>query len=188
MDRHRLSLIVVGVLAIGILLGTFFLGVQPQLDRVARADEQRVTVAQTNATQQARNAALAQDQAKLEAYRAQLATAQAEIPAQRAQQALIDQLHGAAASAGVTITALTFDTEIAWAAPSGTTVDLPPSGTLVAIPMTLAATGERAALEQFAANVQAATRIVTVLSSQYSGPDEPTLTLQGTTWALKPAE
>ena len=70
MDKHRLSLIVVGVLAVGILLGTFFLGVQPQLERTARADEQRATVEQTNATQKARNSALAADQERIDEYRA----------------------------------------------------------------------------------------------------------------------
>lgn len=188
MDKHRLSLIVVGVLAVGILLGTFFLGVQPQLERTARADEQRATVEQTNATQKARNSALAADQERIDEYRAGLEAAQAEIPAQRGQQVLIDQINAAADAAGVTVTTLTFDTAVAWTAPNSVPVDLPPSGTLVSVPMTLAAAGDRAALEQFAANVQRSPRIVTVLSSSYSGPEDPQLTLTGLTWALMPAQ
>lgn len=186
MDKYRLSLIVIGVLAVGILLGGWFVGVQPQLDRISRADTQRASVAEVNAGHEAKNAQLAKDHEQLEAYRAELDQDRAKIPSARSQQPLIDQLNAAAASAGVTVTALTFDGPAAHVAPNGVPLSAPANGTLVAVPVTLAVTGDRPALEQFAANVQRSARILTVTGSQYSGPEEPVLTLTGTTWVLAP--
>lgn len=188
MDKYRLSLIVIGVLAAGILLGAFFVGVQPQLDRIGRAETQTAAAVQQNTVQEARNAALAADNERIDEYRGTLETNRTQIPADRAQQPMIDQIHAAAAAAGVTVTTLTSEAAVTYTAPTGVDLTPPASGTLVQVPVTLSASGDRAALEQFAANVQRSARIFTVTGSQYSGPDEPTLTLTGATWVLKPAQ
>ncbi len=188
MSRYRFSLIVVGLLAFLVLIGGWFIGVQPQLDRISTANTQTDSVRQLNQIQQAKNTALAEDDAHLDEYKAQLASTQAEIPAARSQQALIDQINAAAGSAGVTMTALRFEPAQAYVAPVGVSLDTASSGTLVAIAVSLSAQGERAALESFTANLQASTRLITVIDSQYTGPEDAQLTLNGATWVLVPLE
>lgn len=187
MDKHRLSLILIAVLAVGTVLGGWFLGIQPQLDRAAVADEQTRSVQQLNITQQRKNTQLAEDAKNLDALRAQLSGAQANIPPTRSQQALINQLDGLAGSAGVRIASLTFEQPAPYAPPAGVPVAIPGSGTMVRVGMSVTAAGDRQALERFAAGVQAMQRIITIADSQYTGPEEPTLTLSGALWALVPA-
>ncbi|MFT3798743.1 type 4a pilus biogenesis protein PilO [Microbacterium sp.] len=183
MNKHRLALIVIGMLAVAVVAGGFFLGVQPQLDRIAAADKQTQGLRTTNQVQEAKNAALAADSEHLDEYKAQLATGIAEIPEARSQQALVDEVGAAAGAAGVTIESMTFDTATSFSAPGGVDVALPSAGTLVAVPMTLSATGDRGSLENFAANLQASSRIVTVSSSSFT---DGRLSLSGTTWVLMP--
>ena len=185
MDRFRLSLIVIGVLAVAVVFGGWALGVQPQIDRMNNADTQTATIAQLNAAQEQRNAELAADNANLGAYKSELAAGQAEVPASRSQQDLVDQLNAAATSAGVTVSSLVFDTAVAYAPPAGVPVELPAGHTLVSVPLTISATGPRPNLEAFAAALQASTRIVTIAGSQFSGGDDPGLTLTGTTWVMQ---
>lgn len=188
MSRYRFSLIVIGLLAFLVLIGGWFIGVQPQLDRISTANTQTDSVRQLNQIQQAKNTALAEDDAHLDEYKAQLASTQAEIPAARSQQALIDQINAAAGSAGVTMTALRFEPAQAYVAPVGVSLETPTNGTLVAIAVSLSAQGDRAALESFTANLQASTRLITVIDSQYTGPEDASLTLNGATWVLVPLE
>ena len=186
MDKHRLALIVIGVLGIAILAGGWFLGLQPQLDRMARAADQTASVEQLNDVQADRNAALAADNDNLEQFRAELTQARAAIPEARNQSEFITQMDAAARAAGVTVTALTFDPPVDFTAPAGVPVQLPASGRLIGVAVTLTAVGERGQLEAFAQAVQTSTRILTVGESQYSGGEGPgTLTLSGTTWVLQ---
>lgn len=186
MDRFRLSLIVIGVLGVAIVIGGWAIGVQPQLDRASAADAQTASIRTLNDSQQARNAALAKDNEDLPAYTAELADEQSRIPSSRSQQPLIDELNSAAVTTGTAIESLAFDPAVAYTEAPGVTLTLPVSGTLVAVPVTITATGPRPSLENFAAAVQNSTRIITISSSQYSGPDDAALTLTGTTWVLMP--
>lgn len=186
MDRFRLSLIVIGTLAVAVLFGGWALGVQPQLDRMANASAQTAAFAQTNAAQQQRNAELAADNEHLGQYKSQLAASEAEVPSSRSQQGLVDQLNAAAGAAGVTVSSLVFTQPVAYVPPAGVPVELPGSGTLVAVPLTIAVNGARPNLEAFAAAVQSSTRTVSITGSQYSGPEDASLTLTGTTWVLLP--
>ncbi|MDL5349968.1 type 4a pilus biogenesis protein PilO [Microbacterium sp. zg-YB36] len=186
MDKHRLSLIVIGVLAVAIVFGGFFIGVQPQLDRSARASEQTESLRQTNDVQQERNVALAADNLNLGAYEQQLAAKQERIPPARAQQELINQIDAAAAGAGVTIRTLTFDAALGFSAPEGVTADAPAGGTLIGVPLNLTAEGDRANLEAFTANLQNSARIITIVTSQFTAGEESSLVISGVTWVLMP--
>lgn len=187
MDRFRLSLIVIGVLAVAILFGGWALGVQPQLDRAGSAAAQTASIRTVNDAQAAKNAQLAADNERLADLQTQLAGEQNHIPSARSQQPLIDELNAAAVSTGTAIESLTFAPAVAYVAPAGVPLILPVTGTLVAVPVTITATGARPNLEGFAAALQSSARIVSIASSQYSGPDDAALTLTGTTWVLKPA-
>lgn len=183
MDRFRLGLIVIGVVAVAILAGGWFVGIQPQLDRIAAAASQTASIRQVNDAQQQRNAALEADNANLSGYQSQLAAEQAQMPATRSQQDLVDQIGAAATAAGVHIQALDFDAPSAYAAPAGVPVALPVQQ-LVAIPISITAAGDRPQLEAFAAALQASTRIVTISASEFTGPEDDRLVLAGTTWIL----
>lgn len=187
MDKHRLTLIVIGVLAAAILVGGWFIGVQPQIARIDAANEQTTSIARINDAQQLVNEALKADNENLPQYRSELTARQSEIPANRSQQELIDQLDAAATAAGVAITALQFEAAAEYVVPAGVEVTAAAGGTLIQIPVTLNASGPRAQLEAFVANVQASSRIITISSSAYTGGDESAVALTGTTWVLLPA-
>ena len=82
---------------------------------------------------------------------------------------------------------LRFDVAAAYIAPAGVDVAGPSSGTLVDVPLTLSADGPRPQLEDFVAKLQSSPRIVTISQSDFTGGDETSLTLTGTTWVLLPA-
>jgi len=186
MDKHRLSLIVIGVFAIAILVGGWFVGVQPQLDRSSRANVQTASLMQTNDIQHAKNQALAAEDLKLEDYKRELAENQQRIPAARAQQELINQIDAAAAAAGVSIRSLTFDPAVSFAAPEDITAAVGVDSDFIGVPLTLSAEGERAALEAFAANVQNSARVITIGGSQFTGGEIDSLVISGATWVLMP--
>ena len=185
MDRFRLSLIVIGVLAVAILFGGWTLGIQPQLDALGRATQQTITTKQLNDVQAAKNASLAVDNENLADFQAQLSADQNEIPISRSQQPLIDQLNAAAAATGVAVESLVFDSAVAYAPPVGVSAPSPAGQTLVAIPTTITVTGPRSNLEAFASALQASARIVSIVSSQYTGPDDSAATFVGTTWVMQ---
>ncbi len=186
MDKHRLSLIVIGLLAVVILFGGWLLGVQPQIDRIDHANAQTKSVAQLNDSQQASNDALAADNENLGQYKSDLAAKQTEIPPTRGQQELINQLDAAATASGVTVRSLSFDDAQAYVAPGGVEVPATTSGTLIAVPIALTADGPRASLEDFMARLQGSSRIVTIAESSYKGGDDSSIDLKGTTWVLLP--
>ncbi len=188
MDKHRLTLIVIGVLGVAIVLGGWFVGVQPQIDRIDAANSQTASITQLNDAQQIKNDALAADNEKLGDYKNDLAEKQREIPASRSQQDLINQIDAAAVAAGVTVKSLSFDAAADFVAPPGVDMAGPSSGKLIDIPLTLNATGERAQLEDFIAKLQQSSRIVTISASTYtSGDGAPAVDITGTTWVLLPA-
>lgn len=185
MDRFKLSLIVIGVLAIAVVLGGWALGIQPQLDALGKAAQQTTTTKQLNDLQAAKNASLAADNAKLAEFQAQLEADEAQIPSSRSQQPLIDQINAAASANAVEISSLVFDPAVAFVPPTGVPAPLPGAAALVAVPTTITATGPRPNLEAFAAALQASERIVSISSSQYTGPDDSAITLVGTTWVMQ---
>lgn len=187
MDKHRLSLIVIGVLAAAIVFGGWLIGVQPQIARIDTANDQTSSISQINDVQQIANDALKADNENLPRFKADLAARQSEIPADRNQQELINQLDAAASAAGVTISALRFDVAAQYTPPTGVDVTGAAGGTLIQIPLTLNADGPRAQLEDFVGNLQESSRIVTISSSRYSGGEESAVELTGTTWVLMPA-
>lgn len=187
MDKHRLTLIVIGVLGIAIVFGGWLVGVQPQFDRMEAANAQAASIKQMNDAQQIKNDALAADNERLDQYKNDLTAKQQEIPAGRSQQELINQIDAAAVAAGVTVKTLRFDLAAEYVAPAGVEVSGPSSGMLIDVPLTLNATGERAKLEAFIANLQQSARIVTISSSTYTGGDEQSVDLTGSTWVLLPA-
>ncbi|WP_029145168.1 type 4a pilus biogenesis protein PilO [Microbacterium luticocti] len=188
MDKYRLSLIVIAALAVAILAGGWFLGVQPQLDRISTADAQTASIRQLNDVQQIKNAALRKESEHLDHDKAQLASLQQEIPTSRSQQALINQFDAAAGAAKVTIRTLAFADASTFAPPQQVNAPVPTGGTLVAVPLTMTVDGSRSALESFVANLQRSRRIVTIADSHYTGPADASLTLSGTTWVLMPAQ
>lgn len=186
LTKYRLSLLGLGTLAAVVLLAGFFLGIQPQLSRIATANEQQAAAEAINREQEATNAALRADQEKIGEYNAQLAQKQALIPNGRSQQELIAQIDAAAFLAGVAVENVTFEAPMPFVAPAGVPLTPTASGALVSVGTTITVTGERINLEQFAWNLQNNGRLITVAQSQYSGPEAASLTVTGSTWVLQP--
>lgn len=187
MDKHRLSLIIIGVLGVALLAGGWFLGIQPQIDRIETANRQTAQIKQVNDVQQLKNEALAAEAEHLDEYKSELAARQQQIPASRAQQELINQIDAAAIAAGVAVKSLRFSVEAEYVPPAGVAVEGPSSRTLIAVPLTLSAAGTRPQLEDFVGRLQQSARIITISSSNFAGGDAPSLDLVGTTWVLLPA-
>ncbi|WP_460801899.1 hypothetical protein [Microbacterium sp. GXF6406] len=188
MSKYNFSLIAIGLLAAIILAAGWFVGMKPQLDRMGEANKQTENARQINDVQAAKNAALAEDHKRLDEYKAQITATQAEIPQTRSQQGLVDQINAAADNADVMMRSLTFDSTIRYTPPTGVTIAPVSSGDLVAVTVSISAEGDRERLEDFAARLQASKRLVTVVDSIYTGPEDAVLTLNGITWVLQPTE
>ncbi|WP_298041234.1 hypothetical protein [uncultured Microbacterium sp.] len=188
MSKYNFSLIAIGLLAAIILAAGWFVGIKPQIDRMGEANSQTENARQINDVQAAKNAALAEDHKHLEEYKSQIAATQNEIPQTRSQQALFDQISAAADNANVTMTSVTFDTPLGYTAPTGVAIAPVTSGSLVAVSVSISATGDREQLEDFVSRLQASKRLVTVIDSIYTGPEEAILILNGSTWVLQPFE
>lgn len=185
LTKYRLSLAAIGTLAAVLLVAGWFLGVQPQLTKALKANEQTAAARTQNDLLVVKNAGLKADQERISEFQAQLAQKQVSIPSARSQQELITQITAAADSAGVDVTNVSFEQARRYVPPAAVPVPATTS-TLVAVTFSIAAGGERAGLEQFAANMQAINRLATITQSQYTGPEAASLVLGGQTWVLQP--
>ena len=107
MTKNRLQLIV--ALAIGALLlvGGFFLGVQPQLAATAENREQRQTIDTTNDKYRTELGRLAAQSAKLPTMQREAAALEKSIPASASTSTFYKEVDGVAASTGVTVAGIT---------------------------------------------------------------------------------
>lgn len=95
-----LSLVILGL--------AWLLGISPQLDRAAKADDEADSIRQQNAIHEQRLATLQEQSEHLEEYKAELAALQIGIPAEDGQAAFLREIDSAAAASGVTIVGTTF--------------------------------------------------------------------------------
>ncbi|PWC06733.1 hypothetical protein [Mycetocola zhujimingii] len=161
MDKYKLWVLGLAVVMVGILAMGWFVGVDPQLQAKAAADEQRVSVeAQNDATVQT-IAKLKGDFESIDALRAELAGLRSSIPADGDLPAFLTQLDTLAAESGTTVTSLTVAEAIEYTAPE-TSVVVPPAEAPAED------SGEEAAEGDEAAETDAA-------ASEPEGPETPTV-------------
>ncbi|MBI5162226.1 MAG: type 4a pilus biogenesis protein PilO [Micrococcales bacterium] len=124
---NRLTMLLVGIIAVALLAGGWFLGVQPQLAAATTADAQRATATTQNEATTAQIAQLARQKAKLPELKAQLAALSAAVPATADTTAFLRTVSSLTASTGVKLVSF---------APSPATAYVPPAGSAPAAPST----------------------------------------------------
>jgi len=108
MDRNKLSLIVAGVAALALVLGGWFVGVQPQLAAASASTQQRADIDSRNDTVRAEIARLENQYADIATLKSHLADLSASIPESTDTTPFIKDLDRLAIANGVTISSLTF--------------------------------------------------------------------------------
>ncbi|MDY1005297.1 hypothetical protein [Curtobacterium sp. CFBP9011] len=107
MSRNRLMLLLAALTAVVVIVGGFFLGVRPQLDRAAAARSDASSIDATNAVTRAELDRL-RDQAKtLPQQKDELAALRRSVPSTASSSAFISALNTTADQAGVTVSSLT---------------------------------------------------------------------------------
>jgi len=136
MTKNRLQLVIALAIGAVVLVGGFFLGVQPQLTAAAANRAQQHSIDATNDTYRTELARLAAQSAKLPAMRREAAALDRSIPASANTSAFYKEVNAVAASTGVTVSGITTSwaaaytppaVEAAAAAPTGTSTSAAPS-------------------------------------------------------------
>jgi len=118
MNRSKLSLIVAGVAALALVVGGWFVGVQPQLAAAAAATQQRTEIDGRNDVVRAEITRLAKQYDDIGTLKSQLATLSASIPESTDTTPFIEELDQAAAASGVSISSLAFGDAQAYVPPA----------------------------------------------------------------------
>lgn len=137
MTRNRLHLVVALVIGSVVLVGGFFLGVQPQLAAAAANRQQQASIEATNETYRSELARLAEQSKELPSKQQELATLEASVPSTPATAAFYKEIDAVASSSGVTVTGITTAWAAAYAPPvsTGTTGGVPASTGTSATPV-----------------------------------------------------
>ncbi|NKY10384.1 hypothetical protein [Cellulomonas hominis] len=96
-----------GVVALGLMAGTWFLGVSPALATAAETREQTASVEAQNASLQAKLDALVADSANLPQYQADLEELRLGIPTDPSMATYLRRIDEVAVARGVTVTSVT---------------------------------------------------------------------------------
>ncbi|WP_432540385.1 type 4a pilus biogenesis protein PilO [Kineococcus sp. SYSU DK002] len=143
-----------GVLAVLVLIASYFLVIAPQRAEAADLATQAAQVAQQNEQIALKTEQLEADFATLDERKAELAAITATLPAEAEVPQLLRQFTASAASAGVTLTSVTPGTP-ALHGGAEATADTTASGpTVVDIPVTIGIQGSFAATELFVKQIQ----------------------------------
>ncbi|WBM81188.1 hypothetical protein KIV56_08270 [Cryobacterium breve] len=118
MDRNRIWIIgsiviVVAVVAMGLLLG-----IQPQLEAVSTANDDRMAVEASNSGQAAVLAKLKTDFAGIDNLKAELIPLKASVPSGTEMPSFVTQLDALAGSTSVTLSGMTVADAVPYAAPA----------------------------------------------------------------------
>lgn len=115
------------VVALLMLVATWFLGVSPKNAEVAEADEQRAQVESSNEMLEAEIVALKKQFANIDQYKAELAALDLQVPTTAERDQLTRQISAAAEAAGVVVSALSLDDaqELEYKAPAPAVTEAP---------------------------------------------------------------
>ncbi|ASD23178.1 hypothetical protein B7495_14545 [Cryobacterium sp. LW097] len=107
MDKNRLWIIGTVAVMVFVLVGGFVLGIQPQLSAAAAANEERASVAASNAGQSAVLDELKKDFENIDTLKAELAPLSASVPSDTGMPAFVNQLDVLAGATQVTLDGFT---------------------------------------------------------------------------------
>ena len=134
MDRNKLLMILIGVGTVAILVGGFFLGVQPSLQAAAAADAARQAAFATNQVNQAALDALESQNKKIGELTGELEALRLSVPSEQNLDSFIDAVDAAAAAEGLVVQNVTPADATAYA-PQGASAPAPqPSSTATPAP------------------------------------------------------
>ena len=128
MDKYKIWILGLAIAMVGILAMGWFVGVDPQLQAKAAADEQRASVEAQNTATVATIEKLKGDFETIDALRAELAGLRGSIPAGGELPAFLTQLDTLASESATTVTALTVAEAIEYTAPATSVVEVPVEG------------------------------------------------------------
>ena len=117
MNTTRIWVVATVVLSIGLLLGGWFLGVQPKLVEAGTAELQRVDAVALNVTNEQTLAELKEQFESLDAIEAELAAVQKAMPYRLDAPTLLVQLNALSGTTGVSVTEIKFEEPRAYGAP-----------------------------------------------------------------------
>jgi Tfp pilus assembly protein PilO len=124
MNAQRLWLIGTAIVAVGVLVLGWFVGVSPQLAAMSATDQQRAGVDAQNAATEATVARLADDFDGLDALEAERDELRQSIPVTHNKSLFVDQVDALAAASGTTVTQLSTASLVAYEPPA---VEQPPT-------------------------------------------------------------
>lgn len=116
-------LMLASVAAVVVVVGAFFLGVQPQLDRATAAGAEQASVEQTNRTTRQELERLREQAETLPTMQSDLAALQASVPDSAAVAPFITQLNATAEASGVKIASITVGDAMAYTPPAASSTD-----------------------------------------------------------------
>ncbi|TBN57842.1 hypothetical protein EYE40_10820 [Glaciihabitans arcticus] len=205
MNSNRIWLFGAVALILILLAGTFFLGVSPQLEAVAKSNTERETVESQNQVQQVKLAALKKQFEQIDSLRADLAAMQAQVPTGANLSPLIGQLDKLTQKHSVDVESVTFSDPSAYIEPIPvTTEDAVPVETdpelatammsvngsnFFIIPVEIAVTGKYKNVMDFVDSLQKGTRLFLVhglsLDETTVEPNSPAeMTISGQVFVL----
>lgn len=146
-----------GVVAVLLVLVTYFLVVAPQRGEVVDLADQQLSIAQTNETLRQQTEVLAAQFQTLDQKRAEVAAVRSTLPSEAEVPEVLRHVESYAAATGVRLSQVVPGAPEAFAEPGTTTTATTPDTStagVVAIPLTLVATGSFAQVELYLKSLQ----------------------------------
>ncbi len=176
---NRIWVLITVVLCGALLAGGWFVGVSPQLTNMATTASQRATVKVDNDGLRAQIASLAEAKENMPALTAQLESLKSAIPSRVSGSSFVASLDQIAAASSSTLTSFTLSEPIGYAplgtapedAPSPASDDSISASNFVIVPIQATVSGSDAAVTDFLARLQNASRLVLITDVQKTVDD-----------------
>jgi Tfp pilus assembly protein PilO len=180
MNSTRLITIAVAIVAIGVALLGWFLGISPLLAQAERARSEQAAVDAMNAQHSAVLAQLQADFERIDELEAEYDEVQRAMPNGPATDLMLDEVDAAAAATGVVVTSVSFSEGVLVTAGSGesgvtndpTAVPEALATRLASVPFAIAASGQYSSLVAFVDQLQLGDRLTLVTTLSFVGMAE----------------
>lgn len=174
--NNRMWLLIAAVVSVGVLLIGWFVGISPELDKKAAAEEQIANVEQQNAGIQVVINQLTADNAKMDEFEAELKELQVALPPGGELSTFLGQLHQLEITSGVVVKSFSAGSGMPFVAvPNGTDTVVSPlvtSANFIVIDVQLNVTGTRQEVLDFVQALQLGDRLFLINSLSVQGGDE----------------
>lgn len=176
MNTNRLVALVAILLAVGVALLGWMLGIAPVLASAEAAYGQKTLVDAENASHAAALAKLKELDAALPEAEAELDELALSVPSDADTSGVLRELNGIATATGTVVNSVTFTEAVAYLPSERYVANATPSGSiagrLFTMTMTMSVSGARSALVEFVDRLQFAQRLVVVTNVGITGADD----------------